>query len=102
MNLVKKLIGAHVETPPPIHPLAEIVETELKTGPFKEQIESFLSALPERPGIDTVHVTGVTETYAVCQCKNRVKDHENPRFFDAEVNFKIDLKSGVCRVVTPT
>jgi len=102
VNLVKKLIGAFVETPPPIHPLASIVETELKTGPFKDRIDDFLSTLPERPGIDLVHVTGVTETHALCQCRTRVKDHENPRFFDAEVNFKVDLKSGECSAVTPT
>lgn len=98
MNLVKKLIGAFVEAPQPIHPLASIVEAELKSDP---KVRAYLEGLPERPGIDSVHVVSVTETTATCQCRTRVKDHENPRFFDAEVTFQVDLKSGACKTVTP-
>lgn len=98
MSLVKKLIGAFVESPQPIHPLASIVEAELKSV---RKVKEFLESLPERPGIDSVHVVSVTETTALCQCRTRVKDHENPRFFDAEVTFQVDLKSGACSIVTP-
>jgi hypothetical protein len=100
VNLVKKIIGAFVEAPPPIHPLASIVETELKTGPLRGRIEEFLDTLPERPKVDAIHVVSVTETHATCHSRSRVKDHENPRYFDADVTFQVDLKSGVCRPIT--
>jgi hypothetical protein len=101
VNLVKKLIGAYVEALPPVHPLASIVETELKNGPLSARIAEFLSTCPESPGIDSVRVLRVTETCATCHCRTRVKDHENPRYFDAEVTFQVDLKSGACRAILP-
>jgi hypothetical protein len=101
VNLIKKLIGAHVDALPPIHPLASVVESELKTGIMRSRIESYLSSLPERPNVDLLHVLRVTENSAVCQCKARVKDHENPRFFDAEVVFEVCLATGACKVTTP-
>jgi len=99
-NIVKKMIGAYAPVPEPVNPLASIVEAEIKTGRFKFQVEKFLSLQAEKPEIDLVHVVSLSETCANCSCVTRVKDTENPKYFDAEVSFQVDLKTGDCRNYT--
>lgn len=92
------MIGAHAPAPEPANPLASIVEEEIKSGRFKSQVEKFLSLQPEKPGIELVHVVSLSETCANCSCVTRVKDTENPKYFDAEVTFQVDLKTGECQL----
>jgi hypothetical protein len=94
------MIGAYASAPNPVNPLASIVEEEIKSGRFKSQVEVFLGLQPEKPEIDLVHIVSLSETHANCSCVTRVKDTENPKYFDAEVSFQVDLETGDCRLVT--
>jgi len=94
------MIGAYAPAPEPANPLASIIEEEIKSGRFKSQVEKFLELQAEKPCVNLVHVVSLSETYAQCSCVTRVKDTENPKYFDAEVSFQVDLKTGDCRLTT--
>jgi hypothetical protein len=94
--LVKQLIGSFVEPVPPLHPLAKVVESQLKQ---LNAVQWFLESLPEKPDIETLHVTSLTENRAECFCPVKIQDHESPIFFRTEVRFVVDLATSRCSVL---
>lgn len=95
-ELVERLIGSYVEPVPPLHPLAALVERQLRVDPAVCQ---FLGSLPESPPASRLRVVTVNEREARCACPFSIKDHESASYLHSEVAFIVDLGSKSCSLL---
>lgn len=96
--VIRQIVGSYVFELPARSNLSNIVETCIKQGSLREKVQSYLQSLPERPELASIHVVDLTESTAFCTCRSKLKDHENPSFFESEIRFQIDLGTGACSV----
>jgi hypothetical protein len=92
-EVVDRLVGSYVEPEASLHPLANVVEGQLKDHP---EVKRFLASLPEQPPVNRLHVIGLSERRATCACPFTAKDRECPSYFHSEVRFEVDLATGRC------
>ncbi len=96
-ELVERLIGCYVEPEPSLHPLAELVELQLRSH---AEIRSFLEKLPEKPPVSKLRVIYVNEHEARCVCPFSTKDHESASYLHSEVLLRVDLATLRCSSLT--